>query len=202
MSNAKRIKKKSRTLSINNANNRKFVWPKKNKVNICQSIQFMYASVLKLLVVSSVFCLFGCNANSNSRSADEVKFTTKKILKQNALKNKNPKDFAVQEKLQGIWKSNHESVAIELFEDGSYRRFIPGGYAEPDTPEEEFDNGIWFVEDGFLSLQSESGQKESLFLSWIEDELLYFGNIEDEYDPEYGSIKEFAEELGFSKVID
>jgi hypothetical protein len=32
--------------------------------------------------------------------------------------------------------------------------------------------------------------------------LLYFGNIEEEYDPEYGSIKEFAEELGFSKAID
>jgi hypothetical protein len=103
--------------------------------------------------------LFGCNTG-NSRSADEVKLPAKKILKQKPLKNKNPKDLAMQEKLHGIWKSNHEPVAIQLFEDGSYRRFIPGGFAEPDAPEEEFDNGVWFVDNGNLSLQSESGQKE------------------------------------------
>jgi hypothetical protein len=89
---------------------------------------------------------------------------------------------------------------MQFFEDGSYRRFIPADQNEPDAPEEEFDNGKWTVDAGLLLLNSASGDKEKIILSWMDDELIYLGNIEEEFDPKFGSKEEFAAEFGFSKT--
>jgi hypothetical protein len=116
--------------------------------------------------------------------------------------NKNPKDVQMMAKLEGVWQSNHLPTAMQFFEDGSYRRYIPGEQNDPDATEEEHDNGSWNVEAGMLLLKSENGKRERLVISWIADNLIYLGNIDEEYDPKSGSKEEFAAEFGFSKISD
>jgi hypothetical protein len=151
-----------------------------------------------LLLLSFISC------NSNTVEPKEKQLSGK-IINASAKKtrtNENPLDESIKEKLHGIWQSNHEPAAMQFFEDGSFRRYIPEGAMDPESPEEEFDNGIWKIEDGQLSLKSESGEKQKILISWVEEDLIYLGNIEDEYDSNYGSKKEFAEEMGFSKITE
>jgi hypothetical protein len=147
------------------------------------------------LLISLAF--ISCKNNDVKANNDDKK-DQQKVKK--VVTNKNPKDVHMMQKLEGIWQSNHEPVAMQFFEDGSYRRFIPADQNEPDAPEEEFDNGKWTVDAGLLLLNSASGDKEKIILSWMDDELIYLGNIEEEFDPKFGSKEEFAAEFGFSKT--
>jgi hypothetical protein len=113
-----------------------------------------------------------------------------------------PLDEKSRERLYGVWLSNYEPTAMQFFEDGSYRRYIPGEQNDPESTEEEHDNGSWNVEAGQLLLKSENGKRERLVVSWIADNLIYLGNIDEEYDPKSGSKEEFAAEFGFSKISD
>jgi hypothetical protein len=155
---------------------------------------FVITTLLTLL-----FSITSCENNSveEVNTDSKNKQTVKKVST-----NKNPKDVQMITKLEGVWQSNHEPVAMQFFEDGSYRRYIPGGQDEPDAPEEEHDNGRWTVDAGQLILNSENGKKEQIILSWVEDKLIYLGNIEEEYDPKFGTKEEFAAEFGFSKISD
>lgn len=145
--------------------------------------------------------IFACNSeadNENLNSTAENKGTKaqKKILK-----NVNPKDESLRDKLYGVWRSNHEPTAMQFFEDGSFRFFIPTEYHEQDsTMEEDLDFGTWTVLNGKLVLKSEKGENQDIVITWINDQLIYFGNIEEEYDSTFGSKEEFANELGFSKI--
>jgi hypothetical protein len=149
--------------------------------------------------LSVLFTFTACNsepAEVVKKIADDVE-SVKKVST-----NKNPKDVQMITNLEGVWQSNHEPVAIQFFEDGSYRRYIPSGQNEADAPEEEHDNGSWTVDAGKLILKSETGKQEKIVLSWIETKLIYMGDIEEEYDPKFGSKEEFAAEFGFSKISD
>jgi hypothetical protein len=155
-------------------------------------------SISKIALFLLIHLVFISCENNNAKPIDEDKKDPQKVKK--VVTNKNPKDVQMMQKLEGIWQSNHEPVAMQFFEDGSYRRFIPADQNEPEVPEEEFDNGKWTVDAGLLLLNSQSGEKEKIILSWLGDELIYLGDIEEEFDPKFGSKEEFAEEFGFSKT--
>jgi hypothetical protein len=156
-----------------------------------------------LLIFSHLTLLnFSSCTSEEGKSAQDIQLSGKAVNNKKTLTNKSPKDISMKEKLHGIWQSNHEPSAMQFFEDGSFRQYIPGGFTEPDSPEEEFDSGSWTVENGFLLLKSDNGKKHNIQISWVEEKLIYFGNIEEEYDSAYGSKTEFAEEMGFSKIED
>ena len=154
---------------------------------------------LSILIFCMLFILNACNSDQvEAEQKDAVKDKTEKKISTN----KNPKDVQMMAKLEGVWQSNHLPTAMQFFEDGSYRRYIPGEQNDPDATEEEHDNGSWNVEAGQLLLKSENGKRERLVISWIADNLIYLGNIDEEYDPKSGSKEEFAAEFGFSKISD
>ncbi len=156
-----------------------------------------------LLIFSHLLLLnFSSCTTGEGKSADEIQLLGKAVNNKKTITNKSPKDISMKEKLHGIWQSNHEPSAMQFFEDGSFRQYIPEGFTEPDSPEEEFDSGSWTIENGHLILKSDNGKKHNIQISWVEEKLIYFGNIEEEYDSAYGSKIEFAEEMGFSKIED
>jgi hypothetical protein len=155
-------------------------------------------------VLTSIIFLVCTLSACKSETTEQVNNDKKEKTSKKVSTNKNPKDVQIMTKLEGVWQSNHEPAAIQFFEDGSYRRYIPAGQSdEADaTEEEEHDNGSWTVDAGFLLLKSESGQMEKIVLSWVDDKLIYLGNIDEEHDPKFGSKEEFAAEFGFSKISD
>lgn len=159
----------------------------------------MKYNFVSALLLCLLFSLGSCNTDrAQSVNNDQNKEKTEKKVSTN----KNPKDVQMIAKLEGVWQSNHLPTAMQFFEDGSYRRYIPGEQNDPDATEEEHDNGSWNVEAGQLLLKSENGKRERLVVSWIADNLIYLGNIDEEYDPKSGSKEEFAAEFGFSKISD
>lgn len=141
-----------------------------------------------------LFLFYSCNAEIKADS-DERK-SDGKTLK---IKNQNPKDLKIIDNLEGVWYSNREPSAMQFFGDGSYRCFLPEGHTEPDSPEEVFDSGIWKIKSGILSLESMEGKQKETQIFWISDSLIYLGDLESEYDPNYGTKIEFASEMGYRK---
>jgi hypothetical protein len=122
-------------------------------------------------------------------------------VSKNKKTNINPLDEKSKEKLYGVWQSNYEPTAMHFFEDGSFRRYIPSADSEQEHhDEEDIDNGTWTIENGSLSLKSSGGDKQKLKICWLDDKLIYFGNIEEEFDSTYGTKNEFAAVMGFSKI--
>jgi hypothetical protein len=167
----------------------------------CNLLNFsnMKYFICTTFVLSVLFTFTACNSEP---AVDVKKIANNGESVKKVSTNKNPKDVQMMAKLEGVWQSNHLPTAMQFFEDGSYRRYIPSEQNDPDATEEEHDNGSWNVEAGLLLLKSENGKRERLVISWIADNLIYLGDIDEEYDPKSGSKEEFAAEFGFSKISD
>lgn len=150
-----------------------------------------FRSAVSVMMLMLMFN-YSCSSEQKNKSA-ELDKNTKSIV------NENPKDLKMRENLEGVWYSNREPSAMQFFGDGTYRCFLPEGHTEPDSPEEEFENGNWIIKGGVLSLESAKGKTQTMPIIWVKDSLIYLGDLAAEYDPNYGTQEEFAAEMGFSK---
>jgi hypothetical protein len=157
-------------------------------------------SKLTFFLILPLF-IISCNQEAEDNKENEIVKKNNSTSSSKVRKNVNPKDENFRNKIYGVWRSNHEPTAMQFFEDGSFRFFIPSDFNEQDSiAEEDLDFGTWTILNGKLALKSEKGENQDIEITWINDNLIYFGNIEEEYDSTFGSREEFARELGFSKI--
>jgi hypothetical protein len=162
-------------------------------------MKYPYCCLLGFLLLNS---LFACKTDADQKklvSASQNNSVAN--VSKNKKTNVSPLDEKSRERLYGVWLSNYEPTAMQFFEDGSFRRYIPNTFSEQEQlDEEDLDNGTWTVENGSLSLRSSAGDKQKLRICWLDDKLIYFGNIEEEFDSTFGTKEEFAAVMGFSKI--
>ena len=147
------------------------------------------------LLVGSFFILCSCD---NTIQIDQT--ADLKSQKAVNLVNKNPQDVQFENWIVGTWQNNGQSALMSFYEDGSFRRFAIAD--EIPDEEEELDHGKWLIENGKLKLTISSNDMEIHDLYWSGDSLVYFGDIESEYDSTFGTKEEFILQMGFIKIND
>ncbi|MCP4442553.1 MAG: hypothetical protein GY810_26905 [Aureispira sp.] len=104
----------------------------------------------------------------------------------------------LETKITGVWMQNHEPGGLDLHESGDYNFFTPIS----ETTNEVYETGGWVVEGEFVILTSDdtSVKPAKLKVNWITEDVIYLGNLEEEYEADYGTKEDYAMEFGMSRL--
>lgn len=161
-------------------------------INLCTIAMFM----LSLVACNND----ASNANTENETtvrADNPEAST--TVTETTTETKPVESNDLKTKLMGTWWGNHEPDGTDFNADGSYRMYMPAGAAGEGSAEEVYEKGSWSVEENFLLITPEGGEAKKLPVNWINDNLIYLGNLEGEYDESYGTKEDYAKEFGMTR---